>query len=214
MKLLLAALAVAMLLTVAIPTHGASLPFEAVRVLSVGEMKYCSAVVIEPEVALTAGHCLQRHMKVDGKKVDVIVAPADGKDIAVLQVPGLQCPCVSRGVRPAEGDQVLAVGYPVDREGNRNISPVARVKAVGRIADIVPNLPETPDSNETYIVTDAAIIDHGDSGGGLFAMQDGEWRVIGINAIGIPEGPCKPFVGCGKEIGSGFVPVDLAEKLL
>lgn len=189
-------------------------PHAAVRAVSVDDTKFCSAVVVAPGVALTAGHCLQRNLQVDGRKVESVKLPVDGKDIAVLRVPGLKCPCVARGVRPVKGDQVIAVGFPVDREGNRVVSPVARVTAVGPLQSVAPSFPDSPHAAEHYIVTDAAIIDHGDSGGGLFAMQQGQWKVIGINAIGIPEGPCRPWIGCGKEVGSGFVPVDVAEKFL
>lgn len=194
----------------AIPVTG--LPYEAVRVVSFEGEKYCSAVVIEPGKALTASHCLRKHMEIDGLPVDRITAAADERDIAVVIVPGLKCPCAQRGVRPAKGDQVIAVGFPADREGERVISPAARVRYVGPLNVEFPNLPFDPrEMKQEYIVTDAAIITHGYSGGALFAIQNGEWRFIGVNAIGVPEGPCVPYVGCGKEIGSGFVPVDIAK---
>jgi S1-C subfamily serine protease len=190
-----------------------TLPADAVRVVAVEDTKFCSAVVIAPGVALTAGHCLQRNLTVDGLKVDVVVTAPDGKDIAVLRVPGLECPCAERGVRPAQGDKVLAIGFPVDREGNRIVSPEAGVQAVGALRLVAPSFPPSPHADEDYIRTDAAIIDHGDSGGGLFARQNGVWKVVGINALGIPEGPCTMF-SCGKEVGSAFVPVDVADKFL
>lgn len=189
------------------------LPYEAVRVVAAEDVQLCSAVTVAPGRALTAKHCLQRGMTVDGYKVEKIVTSAGYDDIAVLHVPGLVCPCVAPGVRPAKGDQVIAVGFPADREGNRAISAVARVHSVGALRESFPALPWR-EAEEHFIVSDAPIITHGDSGGGLFSLQDGEWKVIGINAIGVPAGPCLPFVGCGPEIGSGFVPVDLAEKFL
>jgi S1-C subfamily serine protease len=187
------------------------LPYEAVRAITDSDgAKFCSAVVVAPGLAFTAQHCVTQGLRVDGRQVSTIVMSGDYKDIAVLHVTGLQCPCVPLGVRPAKGDQVLAVGFPVDREGERTISPVAQVRFVGPLKEVVPFLGEFPQALDDYIITDAAIITHGYSGGALLAMQNGEWKVVGINAIGIPEGPCVPFLGCGKEIGSGFVPVDVA----
>jgi S1-C subfamily serine protease len=208
----LLAVVLAVVTVVAVPSP---LPHQAARKVTTGGEAYCSAVVISPGVALTAGHCLRRPMEVDGIKVTTVVAHANTTDVAVLRVPGLKCPCVALGVRPAKGDQVLAVGFPGDRDGERVISPVARVKFVGALrGSEFGFLGDMPDMDDPYIVTDAAIVTNGDSGGALLAMQGGEWKVVGITAIGIPEGPCLPFVGCGKEIASGFVPVDQAEKLL
>lgn len=213
MKLLLAALAAALLFTVAVPAN-AGPPFEAVRAItSAVSGNICSAVVVEPGVALTAAHCLQRGLSIDGFAVYSITAFGDSKDIARLNVPGLSCPCAATGSRPAVGDQVLAAGFPLAAEGARVVSPVARVAFIGNVRQYIPDFPGEL-SNETYIITDAAIIDHGDSGGALFSLRDGEWRVVGINAIGVPDvSSCMPFVGCAKEIGSGFVPADLVEKL-
>jgi S1-C subfamily serine protease len=216
MKLVALVLAVVAILAVGPVQSTDSLPYDTVRMVRLQDHQHCSAVVIAPGIALTAAHCLQRHITVDGLKVDGIVAPADDKDIAVLRVPGLKCPCAVRGVRPAKGDQVLAVGFPANRDGEQAISPVARVRSVGELRLEFPFLADMEESAEHFIVTDAPIVSHGDSGGALFSMQNGSWKVVGITAIGIPdpEVPCMPFVGCTKEIASGFVPVDLAEKFL
>jgi S1-C subfamily serine protease len=194
---------------------GSGFPLEAVRAISDSDgSKFCSSVVIAPGVALTAKHCVAADLRVDSRKVSKIVMPADYKDIAVLHVPGLVCPCVPLGVRPAKGDQVLAVGFPVDRNGERTVSPVARIRYVGALKEEFGILGDFPQALEDYIITDAAIITHGYSGGALLAMQGGEWKVVGINAVGVPEGPCVPFLGCGKEVASGFVPVDVAKGFL
>lgn len=220
MKYLTAAIyafAAAVLLTVALPTHGSNLPpVDAVRLMTVEGEHACSAVVIAPNVALTAGHCLRPddEMRVDGKLVTVVKFPA-GKDIAVLRVPGLACPCVSFGVKPQKGDQIIAVGYPGDREGEREVSAVARVKDVTELNNVWP-LPEPLPAkvgDDEYIFSDP-VIRPGYSGGAAFSMQDGEWRVVGINAISIGQpGTCN-FFGCAEWLYSGYVPVEQVKDLL
>lgn len=206
------------LILVALPVQSSiAPPFDAVRVVSNDGNKYCSAVVIKRNVAITAAHCLQNGMAVDGLPAQSVEMWLTHKDIAVLHVPGLKCPCATPGVRPAKGDQVLAVGFPAAGGGERVVSPVARVTHVGALRDALPVIgdPTNPMLDAHYIVTDANIINAGDSGGALFSMQNGEWRVIGINAIGIPDpSSCRPWVGCEKYLSSGFVPVDLAEAFL
>jgi hypothetical protein len=218
LKSLLYILAAAMLLTVAVPTQSSiAPPFGAVRVVSKGDTKFCSAVVVSPGVAITAAHCLQNGMAVDGLGAQSVERWLTNKDIAVLHVYGLKCPCAKLGARPAKGDQVLAVGFPADREGEQAISAVARVASVGALRDALPAIFDQTDPtlDSIYIVTDTNIINPGDSGGALFSMQDGEWRVIGINAIRISDpSSCNPFIGCSRYLSSGFVPVDLVNPFL
>lgn len=217
MKKLFAVVSAALLFAALSVQSSIAPPFDAVRVVSKDGDKFCSAVVIKPDVAITAAHCLQNGMMVDGIAAQSVEMWLTTKDIAVLHVPGLECPCATPGARPAKGDQVLAVGFPADREGERVVSPVARVASVGPLREALPVIvnPADPQLDAHYIVTDANIINAGDSGGALFSMQDGEWRVVGINAIGIPDpSSCQPWAGCSKYLSSGFVPVDLAEAFL
>jgi S1-C subfamily serine protease len=190
---------------------------EAVRpVTTAGDDKvWCSAVVIRPEVALTARHCIQSDMAVDGNVVAwVETASQETTDIAILHVPGLACPCVAPGKRPNAGDRVIAVGYPSANEGRRTVSEPAAVQHVGPLSAVAPWLAEQY-SRAVFIVTEKPIISPGYSGGALLDFQDGSWVVVGVNAIGIPDpSSCVPFMGCSVEVSSGFVPVDFATPWL
>lgn len=221
MKLVLLALAAAMLLTVAIPTQARDSigsPVDAVRTITVNGNLRCSAVVIAPETAITAAHCVSDEIKVDYHAVTRVIASDDTKDFAVLKVPGLACPCATLGVLPAKGDQVIAVGYPGDREPEREISAVGHVTFIGEIGEFLSGLiPEgDPWYHSRFILAEPNIVREGYSGGALFSMQDGEWRVIGINSFSManPGTPCHPFFGCAEYHRSGFVPVDVVKEHL
>lgn len=182
-------------------------PMETVRAISVEGDVTCSAVVVAPNVAITARHCLSRGLEVDSIAVAYITAAApENEDIAMLYAPGLLCPCAVLGERPAVGSPVLAIGFP--QGGARRITAVALVRLIGKPVDIAP-FEQHPIATGDFIITDAPILDYGDSGGGLFTIQDGEWVVVGVNSIGIPAAPYSQ-----EEQGSGFVPVDMAVRFL
>jgi S1-C subfamily serine protease len=205
-KFLKLAVAVAVLFLAGCVRTGVVLPTETVRIIRVGESQMCSAVVIRPGVALTARHCLSQGITVDGKPVAFVVAPMDeGKDIAVISAPGLECPCALVGRRPAVGDKIVAVGFPGGAEGRQDVS-AGTVRAVGSVAEIAPWIAEHPLAAHTFILSDVPMLEGGESGGGLFAVQDGKWRLVGINVIGVPSAP---MYGA-PELASGFTPLDFA----
>jgi len=72
----------------------------------------CSAVVIAPEVALTARHCeVITGMLVDGKPAKIVKSHAV-EDVTLLSVPGLACPCVEVStVRPMLDETMLFIGW-------------------------------------------------------------------------------------------------------
>jgi S1-C subfamily serine protease len=193
-------------------------PYQAVRMItdSNGDQR-CSAVVIKPGMAYTARHCIDDDgMRVDGHHVEeVITYRATTPDVAIIFAPGLECPCADVGVSPSVGDQTLAVGFAGSLKGDYRISAVGIVKHVGVLRDFAPWLDGEDGDFATaqYIVTNP-IIEPGDSGGALFAMQGGQWRLVGIVSIGMFDpATCVPFFGCAVNLASGFVPVELVDVL-
>jgi len=72
----------------------------------------CSAVVIGQDTAYTAKHCLASVLRIDGLLVESSYE-VPNKDMLILTVPGLKCPCVRFAPKRAQrGDRVYAVGFP------------------------------------------------------------------------------------------------------
>lgn len=169
------------------------------------EQKYasCSAVVIHPGVALTAKHCLVDGEITVGGLAVTATDPEPTRDIAVLAVPGLQCPCATIGSKPAVGDPVLKIGFPgkAGRYGKQHISDEVAISVIGSVQDVVPWVPEG-ELPGTFIFTEKNILAPGDSGGGLFALQYGTWRLVGINSFMLAANPFMPV-----PVTSGFVPI-------
>lgn len=174
-------------------------PAATVRKLEAPGVGWCSAVVIAPDTALTAKHCLgPETLLVDGHKVTAAV-PSPDEDIAVLTAPGLACPCAEFGKKPKPGDKVKAIGFPGSLKGEKRTTKETTVKLIGPPSAILPFIPLT----ETYIYTKESILETGDSGGGLFVQEwDGSWSLVGINSHIIYANPFFPI-----PLTSGFVPV-------
>lgn len=186
-------------------------PAATVRAVHYGETQGCSAVVIAPDYALTARHCLTGGgITVDGMTVDYVAGPAiETRDIALLHAPGLACPCAAIGERPQTGDVMAVIGYPAEQPGVRK-EIFGQVHSVGTVLALAPFFAGTPYADVVMIFSDKPILEAGESGGGMFVVQNDEWRLVGINVIGVPDRPAYN----ATEIASGFTPVDFASSFL
>jgi len=136
----------------------------------------CSAVVIAPEMALTAKHCrglLQYQVLLDdGTKLPVtqtVEAPND--DVMFLKVPGLKCPCAQPALSPAQIDEpAFVVGFPED---------IMKVVTEGRIQGRAKATDTLDDQLHWFLVVDASA-SPGSSGGGLFVIREGRPYLVGI----------------------------------
>lgn len=154
----------------------------------------CSAVVIAPNTAYTAKHCVDgMNMHVDRLPITKVV-PSPEIDLALLTVPGLACPCAEIGKKPEVGSPVKAVGFP-GKSGKKRTTEEATVRLIGPASEILSFF----DDPELYIYTNKNIVERGDSGGGLFQRQGYSWKLVGITSHIIAI--------LGTEITSGFVPV-------
>ena len=140
----------------------------------------CSAVVVAPEIALTAGHCadipspqleLEAISGVPGRenglllpveRVDVV----DGRDLAVMIVPGLECPCafIDYDHLALKDEITYAVGYPFN---------LIQILTTGHIQGREAS--EGPE----YLLSTTPVAP-GNSGGGLFVVRDGYVYLVGI----------------------------------
>lgn len=77
----------------------------------------CSVVMIAPQEALTARHCMKMEapvVTIDGVQYPVTFAYGNpALDLALLIIPNAPCPCAKPSVNPIkEGDNVSLVGFP------------------------------------------------------------------------------------------------------
>lgn len=147
--------------------------FASVRMVTSGQEgnpSSCSAVVIGRNIAYTAKHCLDiPDLHVDGKPM-VSYSAYPNKDLAVVTVPGLACPCVSTAVKGANrGDTVYAVGFPL---GNPKVT--TRGEAQQHI---------THDGQEYLVAVLPAL--PGMSGGGVFSAAGRLLGVVSASAAGV-----------------------------
>lgn len=139
-----------------------------------------TVVVIQPGYALTAYHAVQRAelgtvkleiVTGEGTSPLAVAGTAPGFDLALVTSPALKCPCAPLGHDPVQDEMVIAVGFP-------------RVMLIGQqwlTTGLVQNSSETVIKHSAWLTT-------GNSGGGLFAYQRGQWRLVGVNrAIMITE---------------------------
>jgi len=146
----------------------------------------CSLVVVAPEHALTAAHCVDlmsvkgAYVLVNGKKyIPITYKTANDKsDHAMLYVPDLPCPCAPVAkYHPLPGDSVIAIGYPY---GLHKVLTRGEYQGHAKL----PLDPFDPTvTEESYMVMTSAVLP-GNSGGGDFVMIDNVWYLVGITSRG------------------------------
>jgi hypothetical protein len=156
------------------PATPAALPFETqirsdavptVRLLK-GANGSCSAVVIATGYAVTALHCKEA---VDGKVDGHPIAKwteFSTKDIAVVEVPGLICPCATPGKKALAGERVAALGFPY---------------GVGLSTRYGWTDGDITYQDEVY-AHHTAFTDPGMSGGGVFTVRKGRVVLVAITS--------------------------------
>ena len=118
-----------------------------------------SVVMVAPGLALTAAHvAMNENLYINGKLTKTIKIDEE-RDIALVSV-ALDCPCAPIGSMPNLDDKVVAVGWPL---GAVEFATEGRVQGWDR-----------------FRIWSSSPIAPGNSGGGLFAFQAGEWKLVGI----------------------------------
>ena len=126
----------------------------------------CSAVVIAPGYAFTALHCKQViDPKVDGHPV-AEWREYSAKDVAVVKVPGLTCPCAATAAKAPAGERVSAIGFPY---------------TVGLLLSYGESQGDVIYDDETYL-HHTAITMPGMSGGGVFSLRRGRVWLVAITS--------------------------------
>lgn len=141
--------------------------------IEIGTTSTCSGVVVAPEHVLTAAHCVPENLsalKVHGMEVEQSVKNAE-RDIALLVVPGLGCPCAPvAAVRPAVDTKLIVVGFPMN---------FAQYLTEGRLMGDITDPQANPNIRKHFMATSVPIA-FGNSGGPVFAWVDGKYKVVGI----------------------------------
>lgn len=196
------AFAAAVLLTVALPTHGAGSRAEIRDTVRMLGDRRCSGVVIQPGVVLTAQHCLAgdgSSLTIGGVAPRVLAQGDDRLDYALLQYPDAvaPCPCAPVAEREAERDEAVdIVGFPLGLG--------VQVLTTGHSQGVQDN-PHLPYGRR--LVT-TALVAGGNSGGGVFVFRNGEFMLVGLLVemnghltFAIPLADVRPFIAPYTYIG-------------
>lgn len=118
-----------------------------------------SVVVIAPGYVLTAAHvAVNKGLLINGKPTEV-VAIDEETDIAFLKA-DVDCPCAPIGKTPDIGDRAVAIGYSL---GEIKMATEGDIQGWTR----------------GMMYSDTSIV-FGNSGGGVFTFQRGQWKLVGI----------------------------------
>jgi S1-C subfamily serine protease len=133
-----------------------------------------SLVVIRPGYALTNYHAVRQAELPGMNTIEVvtgmgtfplvIAATGPGFDLALVHSPALMCPCATLGNDPARDETVIAVGFP----------RVRQIQTQWLTAGLIQR-------SDGIIIQHSAWMTTGNSGGGLFAYQQGQWVLVGLN---------------------------------
>lgn len=138
-----------------------------------GDLGQCSGVMVADGYMLTAAHCDQEGMKVDGQ--DVIKVKKDvTRDLMLLRVvPG--CPCVSiAGADPLPDMKVVIIGFPAYKD--LGVQFLTEGRWQGYLT-----FDKEMDIPYGYFAATSAAGWFGNSGGGIFAKNsNGEYVLVGI----------------------------------
>ena len=131
----------------------------------------CSVVMVAPERALTAAHCLRMQeptVEINGALYPVEVGYQLGnEDLALLIIPSAPCPCANYAETfPVDGDWLAAVGFPFG---------LHKVVTYGEMQGYI-----VYEDGMQYILT-TTLGAPGNSGGGLF-NEHGD--LVGITVMG------------------------------
>lgn len=146
----------------------------------------CSAVSIRPDIHLTAAHCYSMNMKVDGVPAKVLKIDTQ-HDFMLLYadtddsfVPVADAPVVP-------GDEVLTVGFPFG-------FVVGYVETItkGVVQGFVKGDVEYGTDRFSHWLFMTLPIAGGNSGGGIFSKQNGEWRVVSVVSMGAQHTAISP----------------------
>jgi S1-C subfamily serine protease len=150
-----------------------------------GDDRYCSSVAVAPGVALTASHCdigAPASVEQNGANLPIKSWAHDilGRDLAVIEVPGLQCPCVPLGNAADDlrtGNPVVVIGFPWGGEQKTTHGVVGTYQLICY----------GPDECLMQWTADASSRP-GNSGGPVLVIVDSKAWLIGILVGGTPAG--------------------------
>lgn len=140
----------------------------------------CSVVMIAPQEALTARHCMKMVspvVTIDGTEYPVTFGYGNpALDLALLIIPNAPCPCAKpSAVAAKEGENVALVGYPY---GLAKVVTYGEFQGRVRIQDVEYGLITAPARP-------------GNSGGGVFNAKG---QLLGIVSLGDLTGYLTMFV--------------------